>query len=113
MIIFLSVTHCSAWDILNHQGVSLQRLADVFPTEFCYLASNATLATRVEIEGRTYYPSLLYYVIRIPPPSLSLPPPLPLFPAHYANLVTRQSSDVKDVQHGESVKLPHDIPYEK
>lgn len=76
-----------------------------------------TGACRTNLESRSRYTddhAPCYY----------LPKPMPilisvnhwrhyLFTAHYVRMVARQSSDVKDIHRGESLRLSLDIPYER
>lgn len=45
------ITICSAWELLGHQDVTIEKLAATFPDQLAVLLENLPVARRLEIEG--------------------------------------------------------------
>ena len=43
--------HCSAWEVLSHQEVNIEKLAKAFPDTFGVMLQEPALVKRLEIEG--------------------------------------------------------------
>ncbi|XP_064390529.1 protein MTO1 homolog, mitochondrial-like [Halichondria panicea] len=71
----------SAWTMLNHQDVSVNKLAAVFPEHAQKLTANPAVTARLGIEG------------------------------HYSQMVNRQWSDIQEIRRSESIQIPTHLSY--